>query len=81
MRISHRMLALGAALPLVLASAGCASTGRVDALEKRVDDLSSRLEAVSQKADAAERNAAAAAQRADEAARTSEAIFKKRISK
>lgn len=67
---------------------GCATSGRVETLEKRVDGLESKIASVDQtaksaasRADAAAADARAAAQRADDAARTAEAIFKKRIHK
>jgi hypothetical protein len=86
-------LALG--LVLVLPLAGCATNGRVQALERRVDELETRLIAVSERAEAAElaaqkaaaqskdaEDAAAfAAQRAHQAARTTEVIFKHRVPK
>ena len=86
--ISGRWLA-GALLMMVAApSIGCASRGRVSELEQRVDALESRVEAVSATseravsgAEAAQRAAERAADRADDAARTSEAIFRKGVSK
>jgi hypothetical protein len=74
---------------------GCATTGRVDALEQRLNDVSRKADdaaaaaanaqktanSAASRADAAEAQAKAAAQRADDAARTAEAIFKKRVSK
>ena len=80
---------------LVTSLGGCATTGRVDALEKRLDEVSRKADdaasaaanaqktatSAASRADAAEQQAKAAAQRADDAARTSEAIFKKRVSK
>lgn len=78
---------LGAGL-IALASTGCATSGRVERLEKRVDELSSRLESTDQKAqqamdtaEAADRNADAAAKLATDSARTAEAIFKKSVHK
>ncbi len=79
----------------VAALGGCATSGRVDALEGRIEAVSRKADdaaaaaAAAQKtansavtrAEAAEAAAKAAAQRADDAARTSEAIFKKRVSK
>jgi Alanine-zipper, major outer membrane lipoprotein len=80
---------------LVTSLGGCATTGRVDALEKRLDEVSRKADdaataaanaqktanSAASRADAAEAQAKAAAQRADDAARTAEAIFKKRVSK
>jgi outer membrane murein-binding lipoprotein Lpp len=80
--------ALGLALLLGLSSLGCATRGRVADLERRVDALESRVEQVSttaeravSSAEAAQAAAQRAADRADDAARTSEAIFRKGVSK
>jgi outer membrane murein-binding lipoprotein Lpp len=79
-------LALAAALALPLA--GCATRGsvsdlerRVDALETRLDDVSATAERAVTGAEAAQAAAERAADRADDAARTSEAIFRKGVSK
>ena len=86
-------LALGLVLMPLLS--GCATSGRVEALERRVSELESRLDRVSQQAEAAEiaaqkavaqakdaEDAAAfAAQRAHQAARTTEVIFKHNVPK
>jgi outer membrane murein-binding lipoprotein Lpp len=84
---SLRVVAAAAAFVLT-GTSGCATTGRVEALEERVDALESKIDAVDQKAEQAEetardaqRAAESAAQRADDAARTSEAIFKKSVHK
>jgi outer membrane murein-binding lipoprotein Lpp len=78
----------GAALLLAVPCLGCATSGRVTTLEQRVQTLESRVDAVDRKADqaesraeSAEKSAQQAADRADDAARTSEAIFKKHVSK
>lgn len=70
------------------AATGCATRGRVADLERRVDALESRIESVSataeravSSAEAAQAAAERAAARADDAARTSEAIFRKGVSK
>jgi len=83
-----RMAGSVVVLALAVGSIGCASNGRVDALEKRIDELSARVDGVEGKADlavsraeAAEKSAAAAVERADEAARTAEAIFNKSVRK
>jgi len=69
-------------------SVGCATRGRVSALEQRVTALETRVDSVSATAERAVTNsekaqqaAERAADRADDAARTSEAIFKKHVSK
>ncbi len=83
---------LSLAVPLLALMAaptvGCATRGRVADLEQRVDALESRVDAVSASAEravtgaeAAQRAAERAADRADDAARTSEAIFRKGVSK
>lgn len=82
----HWMLA--AAVVAALASSGCATRGRVESLEQRVDALESRVDGVERTAEQAassaaeaQRAAERAAERADDAARTSEAIFRKGVSK
>ncbi|HBZ72307.1 MAG TPA: hypothetical protein DEP35_22265 [Deltaproteobacteria bacterium] len=94
-RMTSRPVRIVLSALLVTSLGGCATSGRVDALEKRLDDVSRKADdaaaaaanaqktansAVS-RAEAAEAQAKISAQKADEAARTSEAIFKKRVSK
>jgi murein lipoprotein len=86
--IAGRTLAGALLIVLAAPSIGCATRGRVTELEQRVDALESRVDAVSASAEravtgaeAAQRAAERAADRADDAARTSEAIFRKGVSK
>lgn len=82
-------VALAATLALALTPlAGCATRGsvrdleqRVTTLEQRLDDVSATAERAVSGAEAAQAAAERAADRADDAARTSEAIFRKGVSK
>jgi len=90
-RHAHLAVLLAAGVSL----GGCATSSRVDKLEADLDDVNRKAERALQdaaeaqrlakdaitRAEAAEGRAAAAADRADAAARTSEAIFRKRVSK
>ena len=63
--MNSKQSAIALAAAAMLVSSGCATTGRVNELEKRVDDLESRIGSVDQKADQAIATAEAADRNAD----------------
>ncbi|HVP30785.1 MAG TPA: Lpp/OprI family alanine-zipper lipoprotein [Myxococcota bacterium] len=95
MSLPFRSFSAATLLSAAVLLPGCATSSRVDKLEQQIDDVNRKAEQALQqsadaqrdakdaisRADAAEKRAAAAADRADAAARTSEAIFRKGVSK